>query len=101
MKKSELQQIIKEEISKVLNEEEGNFTLKFVKDFETPSDPKREGWGKIIMRDVLNVVKAAGEKGLSVDDLFKQDKFKDVTVMKSNILNWIDQMIKDGYLSRA
>ena len=101
MKKSELKQIIKEEITKVLNEEEGNFTLKFVKDFETPLDFKREGWGKIIMRDVLNVAKDAGEQGLTINDLFKHDKFKDVTAMKPAMLNWIDQMVQDGYLSKA
>ena len=83
-------------------EETNNFTLKFVKDFETPSDPKREGWGKIIMRDVLNVVKAAGEQGLNINDLFtKHDKFKDVTAMKPVMLNWINQLVQDGYLSKA
>ena len=84
------------------NEETNNFTLKFIKDFETPSDPKREGWGKIIMRDVLNVVKAAGEQGLTINDLFtKHDKFKDVTAMKPVMLNWINQLVQDGYLSKA
>jgi hypothetical protein len=99
MKKSELQQIIKEEISRVLNEEEDNFTLKFVKDFGAPT--RNDGWGKIIMRDALEIIKDAGEEGMSINDLFNQDKFKDVTVMKPAMLNWIDQMVQDGYLSKA
>jgi hypothetical protein len=81
-------------------EDMNNFTLKFVKDFETPLSA-RDGWGKIIMRDVLNIAKAAGDKGLSINNLFKYDKFKDVTVMKPAILNWINQLVQDGYLTKA
>lgn len=81
-------------------EETNNFTLKFIKDFETPLSA-RDGWGKIIMRDVLNITKAAGEQGLNINDLFKRDKFKDVTVMKPAILNWINQLVQDGYLTKA
>ena len=81
-------------------EEVNNFTLKFIKDFETPLSA-RDGWGKIIMRDVLNITKAAGEQGLNINDLFKYDKFKDVTVMKPAILNWINQLVQDGYLTKA
>ena len=82
-------------------DETNNFTLKFIKDFETPLDFKREGWGKIIMRDVISIAKAAGEQGLTINDLFKHVKFKHVTEMKPNILNWIDQLVQDGYLSKA
>jgi len=99
MKKSELQQLIKEEISKVLNEEEGNFTLKFVKDFETP--PKDDSLGKMILRKVLEIAKREGAKGISINDLFQEEDFKDVTVMKPYILTWINQMIDDGYLKKA
>lgn len=81
-------------------EDINNFTLKFIKDFETPLSA-RDGWGKIIMRDVLNITKAAGEQGLNINDLFKYDKFKDVTVMKPAILNWINQLVQDGYLTKA
>jgi len=81
-------------------EDMNNFTLKFIKDFETPLSA-RDGWGKIIMRDVLNITKAAGEQGLNINDLFKYDKFKDVTVMKPAILNWINQLVQDGYLTKA
>ena len=81
------------------NEDSNNFTLKFVKDFETPLS-RHDGWGKIIMRDVLDIVKATGEQGLNINDLFKHDKFKDVTEMKPNILHWIDQVVGEGYLSK-
>jgi len=104
MKKSELQQIIKEEISKVLNEEEGNFTLKFIKDFETPppqDGDKPEPIGMQILRQVLEIVKSKENKEISINDLFQEDDFKDVTVMKPTILNWINQLIKKGYLAKA
>ena len=96
MKKSELQQIIKEEISKVLNEEEGNFTLKFIKDLAPPS--KYDGWGEIIMRPILQLIKSKGDEGISINDLFQHEKLKDVTELKPIMLTWINQMIDDGYL---
>ena len=104
MKKQILSEQFKrmQELAGILNENEdpNNFTLKFVKDFETPLSYKHDGFGKIILRDVLDIVKAAGEQGLNINDLFKHDKFKDVTAMKSNILRWIDQVVEDGYLSK-
>jgi len=118
MKKLQLEQIIKEEIQSILKEgnvfpmweddeesssklmiHKNNPTLKFVKDFEPFS--RRDGWGKMIMRDALEIIKAAGEKGMSVDDLFKTERFKGVTEMKPNMLHWIDQLVQDGYLEYA
>lgn len=72
--------------------------LKFVKNFETPLSLK-DGFGKTIMRDVLEIVKATGDKGLIIDDLWKHEQFKNVTAMKSNILYWISQIIEEGYLT--
>lgn len=81
------------------NEDPNNFTLKFIKDFETPISI-RDGFGKIIMRQVFEVVKAAGEQGLNINDLWKNEEFKYVTAMKPNILHWISQMIDKGYLAK-